>query len=97
MKKNKILVFECASQEYRVDELGRINANGIGHHSDDWIFIGGSSHHWHGRPTVSLADAFARPAVLNGCYGWDRDHGTTRTWRGRKGRIQHARIEQPTR
>lgn len=92
--KTPVLVFVFAGQEYRVNQKGQINANGIGHHSPDWIFLGGSSHHWHNHPTVSLEQAFKTPTELNGCYGWDLDHGQPRTWRGgNRGRIRHARIE----
>ena len=82
---------------YRVNEQGHINANGIGHFSDTWIFLGGSSHHWHNRVTVPLREAFERPEKLVGCFGWDRDHGTTRTWggmyNGKVPRIQQAWVE----
>lgn len=50
--------------------------------SSDWIFLGFSTHHWHNRVTISLADVFANPDVIKGkkLYGWDRDHGSTRQW-----------------
>ena len=78
----KILHFTFRGEPYQVNEHGEINANGTGYFSKNWIFLGGSSHHWHRRITVSLQDAFTDPTRLNGCYGWDCDHGTTRTWGG---------------
>ena len=84
----KILVFSFRGNSYQVDEKGRINANGIGHFSGHWIFLGGSQHHWHNHITVQLADAFTMPGLLDGCLGWDSDHGTTRQWSGR----YHGRI-----
>ena len=92
----KTLEFMFRGQNYKVDEQGRINANGIGHFSDDWKFLGGSSHHWHNRVTVTLKEAFSFPGMLNGCLGWDRDHGTVRQWSGQYygkfPRISHAQI-----
>ena len=67
---------------YRVDEQGRISANGIGYFSDTWRFLGGSRHHWRMGIDVDLSLAFANPTLLNGCLGWDVDHGTTRQWGG---------------
>jgi hypothetical protein len=78
----KTLHFEHRGEWYKVDEQGRINANGIGHHSPTWIFLGGPKHHTSNRVTVPLTMAFDNPGALVGCLGWDRDHGTTRTWGG---------------
>lgn len=78
----KKLIFTFRGQQYKVDEQGRINANGIGYHSDTWIFLGGTHHHWSNHIDISLKDAFINPKGLNGCLGWDKDHGTTRQWRG---------------
>jgi len=90
----KILVFYFRGERYEVNEDGHIKANGLQEHSPDWIFLGGSQHHWSGRATVTLKDAFAAPKTLNGCLGWDKDHGTMRRWGGRYcgglPRIQHA-------
>ncbi len=77
-----ILNFTFRAQYYKVNERGHIKANGLKHYSKDWIFLGGSSHHKHNRITVSLKESFKNPSKLNKCYGWDRDHGTTRQWRG---------------
>ena len=92
----RILTFIFRGEYYQVDEKGRIKANGLSDFSDTWIFLGGSSHHWHNRVTVSLAQAFEYPLLLNRCYGWDRDHGTTRRWGGmwygEVPRIQNAHI-----
>jgi len=92
----KILTFAFRGEYYQVDEQGRIKANGLPDFSDDWIFLGGSPHHWHSHIVVSLKDAFNLPGLLNGCLGWDRDHGTVRRWGGqyygRVPRIQNAHI-----
>jgi len=94
----KILHFYFRGMEYLVNEKGEINANNIGRFSPDWIFLGGSEHHWHNHITVPLAKAFEWPLLLNRCLGWDRDHGTVRQWRGyyysRIARIQNAYIEE---
>jgi len=77
---------------YRVDRNGRIKTPRSGGFSDSWVFLGGSSHHWHNRITVDLADAFENPEKLNGCLGWDIDHGTVRQWGGRyAGRLPRIR------
>lgn len=78
----RILEFMFKGELYQVDEQGRIKANNLEYFSDDWIFLGGSSHHWHNGITVHRADAFENPSLLNGCLGWDIDHGTTRRWVG---------------
>jgi hypothetical protein len=93
----KTLHFTFRGEQYEVNEQGHIKANGLTYFSDQWIFLGGSSHHWHNRVTVTLAEAFVDPSRLNGCYGWDKDHGTTRTWGGlyfgKTPRIQRAYVE----
>jgi hypothetical protein len=93
----KTLNFTFRGQDYRVDEKGHINANGIGHFSDTWIFLGGSKHHWSNHIDVKLADCFEMPGLLNGCLGWDSDHGTTRRWGGqyygRLSRINNAYVD----
>ena len=93
----RILHFQFAGKPYQVNEQGHINANGIGHFSDTWLFLGGSSHHWHNRITVTLQEAFKNPTTLQGCLGWDIDHGTTRRWggqyNGRIPRIYHVYVE----
>jgi hypothetical protein len=82
------LRFYFRGELYRVDGQGRINANGIGEFSDNWRFLGGSTHPWHNHVTVPFLTAFTYPVFLNGCIGWDKDHGTTRSWGGRyNGRI----------
>lgn len=78
----RVLHFTFRGQEYKVNEQGHINANGIGYYSKDWVFLGGSSHHWHNRITVTLQEAFDMPGLLDRCIGWDRDHGTVRQWGG---------------
>ena len=78
----RILNFTFRGEHYKVDELGRINANGIGHFSSTWIFLGGTKHHWSRHIDINLAKCFENPTLLNGCLGWDRDHGTTRQWGG---------------
>lgn len=78
----KILNFTFRGKPYKVDEKGRINANGIGYFSDNWIFLGGTKHHWSTHITVPLKRAFENPESLNGCLGFDKDHGTMRQWGG---------------
>jgi len=94
----KTLEFNFRGQLYKVDEQGRIDANGINHFSNTWIFLGGSSHHWHNHITVTRQQAFENPKLLNGCIGWDRDHGTLRRWGGqycgRLPRISGAHISE---
>lgn len=88
----KTLYFNHRGDFYEVNPKGWIERNSHGYFSSDWIFLGGSSHHWHNRPTVTLADAFKDPEKLNGCIGWDRDHGTVRSWNGKwAGRIPRIR------
>ena len=78
----RTLVFYFRGECYEVNEKGHIKANGLSDFSSSWVFLGGSSHHWHNRITVTLEDAFNMPGLLNGCIGWDRDHVTLRRWGG---------------
>jgi len=49
-----------------------------------WTFSGVSTHHWHRRIVHNLASIWANPSIaLKGCV-WDVDHGTTRTWGGKR-------------
>ena len=93
----KTLCFMFRGDEYRVNEKGYIKANGLTYFSKDWRFIGGSPHHWHQRIVVTVAEAFRDPKRLNGCLGWDVDHGTLRKWGGcyfgKLPRIQQAYVE----
>jgi hypothetical protein len=95
--KKKFLCFSFFGKPYRVDSKGRINANGLNYFSNNWIFLGGSSHRWHNRITVTREQALENPKLLNGCLGWDMDHGTARQWGGRYlgrlPRILNAHIE----
>jgi hypothetical protein len=78
----KTLQFYFRGQYYIVDEKGRINANGINHFSDTWLFLGGTKHHWSNHIDFTLSQCFENPKLLNGCLGWDLDHGTVRQWGG---------------
>lgn len=82
----RTLRFTYQGDSYSVNEVGHIKANGLHSHSPNWIFRGGSRHHMNNHVTVTLQDAFREPSLLNGCYGWDIDHGTERAWRSRSGR-----------
>lgn len=88
----KVLNFKFRGEYYRVDEQGRINANGIGYFSDNWLFLGGTKHHWSRTITVPLAKVWDNPKLLEGCLGFDRDHGTTRQWGGQ----YHGRLPRIT-
>ena len=77
----KTLLFTYRGDSYLVNESGHIKANGLPYFSSEWVFRGGSRHHWSRHIDVSLAAAFANPSALNGCLGWDVDHGTKRQWR----------------
>lgn len=78
----KTLNFTFRGKKYQVDENKRIKANGLDYFSDNWLFLGGSSHHWHNHITVTTEEAFKNPKLLTNCIGWDKDHGTLRTWGG---------------
>jgi hypothetical protein len=95
--RQKTLVFYFRGEEYRVNSQGHIKANGLPEHSPGWVFLGGSRHHWRNGVDVDLHTAFENPSLLNGCLGWDVDHGTTRRWGGqyfgRIPRIQNAHVE----
>ena len=90
------LRFTFRGEEYRVNEEGHISANGIGQFSKEWVFLGGSCHHWCNSVSLPLAVAFENPKLLNGCLGWDRDHGTVRRWgglyHGKLARIERAHV-----
>ncbi len=94
----KILQFYFRGEIYKVNEQGHINANGINEYSNSWLFLGGTKHHWSNSITVRLKDAFENPALLNGCLGFDKDHGTTRQWggyyNGKLPRISGASIKE---
>lgn len=90
----KTLHFTFMGEHYEVNEAGGIKANGLPSHSKNWIFLGGTKHHWSNRIDIRTNEAFKNPSLLNGCLGWDLDHGTTRQWSGRYAgklpRIQNA-------
>lgn len=92
----KILQFTFRGQIYKVDQQGRIKANGLSDYSNDWIFLGGSHHHFCNRITRPLSQVFKTPEILNNCLGADKDHGTYRIWGGqyygRLPRINNTRI-----
>jgi hypothetical protein len=94
----KVLNFTFRGKYYKVNEQGHINANGIGHYSPDWTFLGGSRHHWRNTTDITTEMAFIHPESLNGCLGWDRDHGTVRQWggsyAGRLPRISNAYVTE---
>jgi hypothetical protein len=78
----KTLSFIYRGEKYLVNEKGEIKANGLNNFSSTWIFLGGSKY-WNSRGIdFNLSDIFQNPNLLNGCYGWDKDHGTTRQWGG---------------
>lgn len=80
----KILKFYFRGELYQVNEKGQIKSNGLTYFSPNWLFLGGTKHHWKTRSfDVTLEQAFDNPDSLNGCLGWDKDHGTTRRWGGR--------------
>jgi len=78
----KILEFTFRGEKYEVNEKGQIKANKLETFSKNWIFLGGSKHHWRRGIDISLNDAFNNPESLNNCLGWDIDHGTVRQWGG---------------
>jgi hypothetical protein len=77
----RVLRFTYAGDFYEVNERGHIKANGLPTHSPNWIFKGGSRNHMRRGVDITLSHAFRDPSALEGCYGWDMDHGTTRSWR----------------
>ena len=79
----KALHFTFRGDHYQVNEKGEIKANGLTDYAADWLFLGGTKHHWSNRIQVKTYQAFENPALLNGCLGWDMDHGTFRQWGGR--------------
>ncbi len=93
----KILTFYCRGRRYEVNGYGHIRANGLKHFSTTWVFLGGSPHHWNSHIVHRFAEACQNPEVLNGCLGYDKDHGTVRQWggsyNGKLPRISGARIE----
>ena len=79
----KTLNFTFRGESYQVNEKGHISTRNSRQFSDKWIFLGGTKHHWSNTITIPLATAFKDPKLLNGCLGFDKDHGTTRQWNGR--------------
>lgn len=82
MKNKKILHFTFRGEYYEVNEDGAIKTTKSGDFSPTWLFLGGTKHHWSNHVTISLKNAFENPELLNGCLGFDKDHGTTRQWAG---------------
>lgn len=90
--KRKVLVFSFRGEIYNVNEQGHIKMDDWRKASGDWVFLGGSRHHWRKGIDVTLQDVFKEPEKLNGCLGWDRDHGIVRQWGGRyAGRLPRIR------
>jgi hypothetical protein len=99
----RTLNFSFRGEWYEIDEHGHIKhqrSDGYGNKTfhQDWLFLGGTKHHWSNRITVPLVMAFENPELLNGCLGWDKDHGTTREWGGRYcgriPRITHCHVKE---
>lgn len=78
----KTLNFRHRDVYYTINELGQIKTNHTSDFSDNWIFLGGTKHHWSNHITVSLKECFENPKALEGCLGFDKDHGTMREWGG---------------
>jgi hypothetical protein len=83
-KKMKILRFYCQRGYFDVNEAGMIKRLDMPEFkfSETWRFLGVSTHHWHNRVTVTLADIFDNPKLAIKGYVWDVDHGTMRQWGG---------------
>lgn len=76
----------------RTGEITRINMNGTGGThpgSPNWIFLGLSFHPWRNGVDVTREEIFSNPDCrmrrdrlgrMMRPIGWDRDHGTTRSW-----------------
>lgn len=80
--KKRFLSFYHRGERYLVNEAGHIKANGLPGFSSTWLFLGGSRRLRRKGLDVSRSAAFESPDLLNGCLGWDLDHGTTRRWLG---------------
>jgi hypothetical protein len=78
----KVLNFKFRDQYYKVNEKGEIMANGLKSYSPTWKFLGGTKHHWSKHIDVGFGLALRYPEKLEGCLGWDLDHGTLRQWGG---------------
>lgn len=74
--KKKVLNIMIRGKHYTINEDGHING------SSDWIFLGGSTHHWHNRITIPFEKSMENYRDFVGCLMWDKDHGTTRQWGG---------------
>lgn len=85
----KVLNFEFKNTWYTVslekETLGHVvkygNHTWLLPHSS-WVIIGFSYHHIRNHPDRPVDWAESDPKCIVGCYVWDKDHGTTRTWRG---------------
>lgn len=77
-----LMILRGDGGRFEVAENGRITRPGICVGSEDWLFLGFSTHHWHNRITITRVEAFANPELLetSRLYGWDVDHGTVRRW-----------------
>ncbi len=84
-----ILRFECRGEWFSVNEKGGIRRDVFkddphyGEFSNDWILLGGSTHHWHRKITVPINKIIENPKLFIGCLVWDLDHGHVRQWGGK--------------
>ncbi len=95
----RYLHFHIRGEYYLVNEAGEMKQESSKEpFSGEWIFLGGSTHHWRKGYDVPLSVAFEYPKLLNGCLLWDKNHGTMRqwggNWYGRLPRICNAYIKE---
>ena len=92
----KVIRFFYFNDWYEIDEQGRIRYVKWPTFSDRWVFLGCARHHAQTRPVISVPEIFRNPRLLEGAYGFDRDHGTRRAWRsshgGKTARIHHPHL-----
>ena len=81
--------FYCRGKQYvcslAPDTFGHVIQAGGAHWAlphPTWRIVGFSHHHMCNNITRTLEQIAENPELAVGCYVWDNDHGTTRTWGG---------------
>lgn len=79
------LHIEIRGEYYTIDKDGNITRDDMPNmeSSDNWKFLGVSTHHWQNNVVHSFSAIWNEPQLAINGYVWDRDHGTTRTWGGK--------------
>jgi hypothetical protein len=78
----EVLRFQKDGETFDLDREGRIARRGVAGFANNWRVVG-FSRYWNARrPTITVAQAFGDPRLIEGTYVWDLCWGSVRVWTG---------------